>query len=164
MFAIQRHFNSNVVQGTREDFYAITGNEGLTPSGDGLRLVTIALPGLNLADNQAAVAAALSTLLPVAIECDPSVINADRISFAPAKDDIWFINERLFTYQDEDYNDALGDCMRLMVINTACGKRLNDALDNAENESYKYLGALEVADNLLKIKQWLVGGLAKLEV
>ena len=79
MFAIQRHFNSNVVQGTREDFYAITGDEGLTPSGDGLRLVTIADPGMNLADNQAAVAAALSTLLPVAIACDPSVINADRI-------------------------------------------------------------------------------------
>lgn len=99
----------------------------LTCSGDGLRLVTIADPRMNLADNQAAVAAALSTLLPVKLEGDENIKNADRVSFAPAKDDIWYINERFFTYFNEDYNNRFAAAYRSGNSNGSNRTRKNGA-------------------------------------
>ena len=54
---------------------------------------------------------------------------------------------------------ALGECMYIMALSTGAGKALEKAFDEAENESYKYVKAIEVANCLLKFKEWLVGAL-----
>ncbi len=70
-----------------------------TPSGDGLRLVTMADPQRgDIAQNQQHIASILGT------ECDESVKNADRMSFAVTKDDIYYINNLIFTYENEEYD------------------------------------------------------------
>ena len=70
-----------------------------TPSGDGLRLVTMADPQRgDIAQNQQHIASILGT------ECDESVKNADRMSFAVTKDDIYYINDLIFTYENEEYD------------------------------------------------------------
>ena len=78
-----------------------------TPSGDGLRLVTMAdLQRGDIAQNQQHIASILGT------ECDESVKNADRMSFAVTKDDIYYINDLIFTYENEEYDRRFGGLYR----------------------------------------------------
>ena len=80
---------------------------GVTPSGDGLRLVTMAdVQRGNIAQNQQHIARLLNT------ECDPSVKNADRLSFAVTTDDIIYINDLIFTYENEEYDRRFGELYR----------------------------------------------------
>ncbi len=59
-----------------------------TSSGYGLRLVCKARPEIgNIADNQQALAAALG------VTCDASCIDASRISYAPMREDVYYIDE-----------------------------------------------------------------------
>jgi hypothetical protein len=77
----------------------------ITPSGEGLKGVAIAKPERgNLRANQEW----LSDLL--GLECDEKCKDAARLSFASTKDDILYLNDRLFDYFDAEYGkkfDAL---------------------------------------------------------
>ena len=80
-----------------------------TCSGDyGLRLVCKAdAKRGNIADNQAYVGRILG------LNCDKSMKNADRTSFANYYDDIFYINSKeLFTYENEEYDKMFGDNYR----------------------------------------------------
>ena len=80
---------------------------GMTPSGDGLRIVATCDPEKgNLADHQQW----LGTLLGV--PCDKSVKDASRGSFMVSKDYIYYINNNIFTYNDERYFEKYNNCYR----------------------------------------------------
>ena len=109
------------VENPRELFRGLCGSEReafckkngillvhVTPSGEGLRFVAIADPGVgNLADNQGALAKALG------VEKDKSCKDASRGSFCPKLDDILFIdNPKLFTYENPEYDEKFGNQYR----------------------------------------------------
>ena len=69
---------------------------GITPSGDGLRLVTIANPDLNIEQNQEALLTQIHSLgggKYAAIERDGACINADRTSYIVDDSRIYFMND-----------------------------------------------------------------------
>ena len=79
----------------------------VTPSGQGLRLVCSAdAQRGNLADNQQYISRCLG------LECDKAVKNADRLSFAVSEEDILYINDLIFTWNDEEYNEKFGHLYR----------------------------------------------------
>lgn len=79
----------------------------VTPSGKGLRLVCVADPNRgNLADNQAYIALCLK------MENDKAVKDASRTSFACSEDDILFINNDIFSYHSEEFNQRYGALYR----------------------------------------------------
>ena len=79
----------------------------VTPSGKGLRLVCKADARRgNLADNQQALATAFG------LKCDESVKNADRISFFVPIADILYLDDQLFTYQNDEYDKMFGEQYR----------------------------------------------------
>ena len=79
----------------------------VTPSGKGLRLVCKAdAKRGNLADNQQFLSRCFK------LECDASVKNADRMSFAVPAEEIIYIDNQLFTYQHDDYDKMFGDLYR----------------------------------------------------
>ena len=79
----------------------------VTPSGKGLRLVCKAdAKRGNLADNQQFLSRCFK------LECDASVKNADRMSFAVPAEEIIYIDNQLFTYQNDDYDKMYGDNYR----------------------------------------------------
>ncbi|MBQ7512853.1 MAG: hypothetical protein IJS95_00510 [Prevotella sp.] len=87
---------------TRHIMYA-----GMTPSGDGLRIVATCDPEKgNLADHQQW----LGTILGV--PCDKSVKDASRGSFMVGKDYIYYLNEKIFEYHNESYAEKYNDCYR----------------------------------------------------
>ena len=103
-----------------------------TPSGDGLRLVTMADPQRgDIAQNQQHIASILGT------ECDESVKNADRMSFAVTKDDIIYINDLIFTYENPEYDRRFGDCYRghVQLKPTPTPSRAGGELNNSAAES-----------------------------
>ncbi len=78
-----------------------------TPSHDGLRLVTMADPARGkIADQQQHIARILG------VECDKQCINADRTSFAVRECDILYINDLIFTYENEEYDKRYGGLYR----------------------------------------------------
>ena len=78
-----------------------------TPSHDGLRLVTMADPARGkIADQQQHMARILG------VECDKQCINADRTSFAVRECDILYINDLIFTYENEEYDKRYGGLYR----------------------------------------------------
>lgn len=80
---------------------------GVTPSGDGLRLVTIGdVNRGNLAANQQYMATLLNQT------ADESVKNADRTSFAVREEDILYINENIFDYDNKEFDDRFGGLYR----------------------------------------------------
>ena len=80
----------------------------VTPSGKGLRLVCKAdAKRGNLANNQQFLSRCFK------LECDASVKNADRLSFAVPATEIIYIDNQLFTYQNDDYDKMFGDLYRL---------------------------------------------------
>ena len=73
----------------------------LTSSGEGLRLVCKAIRDVgNIADNQAALAAALG------VDYDASCIDASRISYAPMREDVYLLNmDELVNYYDQAFDE-----------------------------------------------------------
>ena len=79
----------------------------VTPSGCGLRLVCKADPKRgNLADNQQFIAHSLG------LKSDACVKNADRLSFAVTAKDIIYIDNQIFTYENEEYDKMFGENYR----------------------------------------------------
>ena len=78
-----------------------------TPSSDGLRLVCKADPqrGDILANQQW-----ISRILH--LECDESVHNADRTSFAVPAEEIYYLDKQLFTYENEEFDKLYGENYR----------------------------------------------------
>ncbi|MCR4808797.1 MAG: hypothetical protein K5896_02940 [Prevotella sp.] len=79
----------------------------VTPSGKGLRLVCKAdAKRGNLADNQQYLNRCFG------LKGDESIKNADRLSFAVSAKDIIYLDNQLFTYNNEDYDKMYGDMYR----------------------------------------------------
>ncbi len=79
----------------------------VTPSGHGLRLVAKADPGRgNIADNQAWLANKLA--LPLDVACK----DATRISFAFSKNNLLYISNEIFNYNDEEFDKRFGEQYR----------------------------------------------------
>ena len=97
----------------------------VTPSGKGLRLVCKAdAKRGNLADNQQYLSRCLK------LECDASVKNADRMSFAVHSSDIIYLDNQLFTYENEEYDKMYGDNYRP----TPCPSRAGGETNYPEGE------------------------------
>ncbi len=79
-----------------------------TSSGKGLRLVCKARVDIgNIADNQIELAKALG------IQADATCIDASRISYAPMREDIYYINEdELFDYYGKEYDEKFCESYR----------------------------------------------------
>ena len=73
----------------------------LTSSGKGLRLVCKVRKDIgNIADNQVELAEALG------VKADASCIDASRISYAPMRSDVYFLNEEeLISYYDKEFDE-----------------------------------------------------------
>ena len=80
----------------------------LTSSGHGLRLVCKARMEVgNIADNQIELARTLG------VKADASCIDASRISYAPMREDVYFLNEEeLLNYYDEEFDKKFGEAYR----------------------------------------------------
>lgn len=79
----------------------------ITPSGTGLRVVARCDAGRgNLADNQRYLAGELG------LPNDEAVKDAARLSFAVGFEDILYIDEKIFDYNDPDYDRQFGDQYR----------------------------------------------------
>ena len=80
----------------------------LTSSGHGLRLVCKARPDVgNIADNQIELAKALD------VKADASCIDASRISYAPMREDVYYLNEKeLLEYYNETFDKKFGEAYR----------------------------------------------------
>jgi len=70
----------------------------VTPKGHGLRIVFKGLETLDIAENQRQFAEHLG------LEYDEVCKNPSRMSFACSKEDILYINDEIFDYQDEEFN------------------------------------------------------------
>lgn len=90
----------------------------VTPSGRGLRIVAIADAAIgNIADNQAALSKQLG------VEMDAACKDASRCSFCPMLEDILFINkEKLFMYENKDYDKKFGPQYRGGVSRPTAGR------------------------------------------
>ena len=79
----------------------------VTPSGKGLRVVFKADAATgDLSANQHAFAKILS------VEPDEACKDASRASFAPQEDEILYINDNIFEYQNEEYEKLFGEQYR----------------------------------------------------
>lgn len=77
----------------------------ITPSGEGVKVVFIARSEWgNLIDNQYEMA----QLLGVKAKVDQGCKDASRASFIPKADDVKYLDERLFTYSNPDYDEQFG--------------------------------------------------------
>ena len=87
----------------------------VTPSGDGLRLVTMANADLTIEQNQLALLTQIKALNPErfkGLSNDGSCINADRASFMVDSESVFFINDRIFDYDNERYDEKFGALYR----------------------------------------------------
>ena len=87
----------------------------VTPSGDGLRLVTMANADLTIEQNQLALLTQIKALNPErfkGLSNDGSCINADRASFMVDSESVFFINDRIFDYDNEKYDEKFGGMYR----------------------------------------------------
>ena len=83
----------------------------ITPSGDGLRLVTIANEGMTIEQNQLALLTQIKALSPEKfkdLKTDGSCINADRTSVVVDSDSVLYINETIFDYDNPRYDEKFG--------------------------------------------------------
>jgi len=80
----------------------------LTSSGKGLRLVCKARVEVgNIADNQIELAKALG------VKADASCIDASRISYAPMREDVYYLNEKeLLNYYNEEFDKTYCEAYR----------------------------------------------------
>lgn len=105
----------------------------VTPSQHGLRIVAKANPEVgNLADNQEKLAEALG------FKPDEACKDSSRGSFCPTHEDILYINNEIFEYQNDEYDKKFGDAYRLGDSHGAAGSnhtapvphRVNDGTTN----------------------------------
>ena len=97
----------------------------VTPSGDGLRLVTIANPDLDIEQNQQMILGYIKAIDPVkfaALEADGSCINADRGSFVVGSENILYINERIFDYDNPRFDEKFGNKYRTGHVSGTAGE------------------------------------------
>ena len=102
----------------------------VTPSGDGLRLVTIANPALDIEQNQQALCTQIRALADgkfSALEPDDSCINADRGSFMVDADSILFMNERVFDYDNREFDERFGQKYRAGRVTGSARKKPSPA-------------------------------------
>ena len=97
----------------------------VTPSGQGLRLVCRADVEVgNLFDNAQRVATAFG--LPLDDQCK----DASRLSFAVTKDDLLYINEKIFDYENKEYDEKYGGIYRhggsAAATNSSCNGDTGD--------------------------------------
>lgn len=79
----------------------------VTASGKGLKVVGKAdVNDGNIIDNARKLAATLG------METDESCKDASRLSFCPGKDDILYLNNELFTYENKEFDKTYGDDYR----------------------------------------------------
>ncbi len=83
----------------------------VTASGRGLKLVCKADLDGNIAENQERMCGTLG------IAPDPACKDAARASYCPCKEDILFINNKIFDYNDEDYEKKYGESYRKGTAN-----------------------------------------------
>ena len=85
----------------------------VTPSGDGLRLVTMANADLTIEQNQLALLTQIKALNPGRFKgLSNDCINADRASFMVDSESVFFINDRIFDYDNEKYDEKFGPLYR----------------------------------------------------
>ena len=83
----------------------------VTPSGQGLRLVCTAdVQRGTIEQNQQYISRCLGSELEQ--YCDKSCKNADRVSFAVTKNDIIYLNNEIFNYDNPEYDQKFGDTYR----------------------------------------------------
>ena len=98
----------------------------VTPSGDGLRLVSIAVESLDIEGNQKMIASYINAIDPEKfgkIVPDESCINADRGSFVVSAGKILFMNERIFDYDNPRYDEKYGQKYRTGHVSSSTPKR-----------------------------------------
>ena len=114
----------------------------LTSSGQGLRLVCKARVEIgNIADNQIALAKELG------VTPDLSCIDASRISYAPMRDDVYFLNEEeLLNYYNDEFDKAYCEAYRKGCTEPTKAKTESltntnfTNLANKEEEDFNYHG------------------------
>ena len=96
----------------------------VTPSGHGLKVVFKADPAKgNLIDNQHAMAQVLG------VTVDEACKDASRLSFVCREEDIIYINEDIFNYENNHYDRAFGHLYR--SNHSAATRRVNNPSDHA---------------------------------
>ena len=109
-----------------------------TPSNDGLRLVTIANPNLDIEQNQQALLTQIKAIDPekfAALETDESCINADRGSFVVREEDFLHLNETIFTYDNPEYDKKFGEKYRAGSVSKK-GKVMSDKCKVKSDKNY----------------------------
>ena len=113
-----------------------------TSSGFGLRLVCKARKEIgNIADNQIELARALS------VKADASCIDASRISYAPMREDVYFLNEEeLLNYYDEEFDEKY--CKAYRDGHTEPTDKSHSFDDVAEKEDGQEASPVEATDKI----------------
>ena len=112
----------------------------LTSSGQGLRLVCKARVEIgNIADNQIALAKELD------VKPDLSCIDASRISYAPMREDVYYLNEEeLLNYYNEEFDKMYCEAYRKGSTEPtkaqAQMRNNNETLENDEEREINYHG------------------------
>ena len=112
----------------------------VTSSGQGLRLVCKARVEIgNIADNQIALAKELD------VKPDLSCIDASRISYAPMREDVYYLNEEeLLNYYNEEFDkmycEAYRKCSTEPTKAQAQMRNNNETLENDEERDINYHG------------------------
>ena len=113
----------------------------LTSSGQGLRLVCKARVEIgNIADNQIALAKELD------VKPDLSCIDASRISYAPMREDVYYLNEEeLLNYYNEEFDKMYCEAYRKgstepTKAQTEKESNENETLENDEEREINYHG------------------------
>ena len=113
----------------------------LTSSGQGLRLVCKARVEIgNIADNQIALAKELD------VKPDLSCIDASRISYAPMREDVYYLNEEeLLNYYNEEFDKMYCEAYRKgstepTKAQTRKESNENETLENDEEREINYHG------------------------
>ena len=113
----------------------------VTSSGQGLRLVCKARVEIgNIADNQIALAKELD------VKPDLSCIDASRISYAPMREDLYYLNEEeLLNYYNEEFDKMYCEAYRKgstepTKVQTRKESNENETLENDEERDINYHG------------------------
>lgn len=113
----------------------------VTSSGQGLRLVCKARVEIgNIADNQVALAKELD------VKPDLSCIDASRISYAPMREDLYYLNEEeLLNYYNEEFDKMYCEAYRKgstepTKVQTRKESNENETLENDEERDINYHG------------------------
>lgn len=112
----------------------------ITASGRGLKVVAKAdVETGNIIDN----ARALSKIL--GLETDEACKDASRLSFCPGMDDILYINNELFTYDNKEFEEKFGMDYR-NNISASTNKRANGADPNRQDNKGGGVACTTVSD------------------